>query len=78
VEPQDYDWPNGCCPKCDCEVGMDVQEIPVNIIRYICPSCGYFEDFDDSPFDVDPALLLPPYTPTTARDVKIAAEILRM
>lgn len=58
MEPQDYDWPDGCCPKCDCEVGMEVKELPNHIIRYICPTCGYFEDFDDSP--VDPEILLPP------------------
>lgn len=62
MEPQDYDWPNGCCPKCDCEVGMDVQEVGEFTIRFICPDCGYYEDFDDSPDDnlfVMP--IIPPY-----------------
>ncbi len=61
MEPQEYDCENGCCPKCDCEVCMDVQELSEFIFRYICPNCGYFEDFDDAYVEGDIPMILPPY-----------------
>ena len=60
MEPIDYDCEDGTCPDCG-DVCMTVQENidgKINVIRYLCPACGYYADFDDSPLEGEIVLLL--------------------